>query len=272
MNRIRYDCHTHSDFSGDSETPAVQMAERALALGLSGLIFTEHHDPDHPDYGIDFTLDFDAYARNIQSLREAYSGRLSVGFGVEFGLMKHLPPTLDRLLCEYPLDFVIGSLHFVDGKDPYYADYFEGRSERDCYEEFFRTEYETLTCFAPESFDTLGHMDYVVRYGPNRSRFYSFEAYSDFIDPILKYLIENGKCLEVNTAGFKYGLGEPNPCASVLRRYRELGGELLTIGSDAHEPAHLAYAFDRTAALLCELGFRYYAVFEQRRAKMLPLA
>ena len=114
-------------------------------------------------------------------------------------------------------------------------------------------------------------MDFIVRYGPNQNREYSYEAYADYIDPILRHLIENGKCLEVNTGGFKYGLGEPNPCAGVLRRYRELGGELLTIGSDAHDPKHLCFDFDRAQALLLDLGFRYYAVFQKRKMELLPL-
>ena len=87
----------------------------------------------------------------------------------------------------------------------------------------------------------------------------------------MKHLIENGKCLEVNTGGFKYGLGEPNPCAGILKRYRQLGGELVTIGSDAHEPRYLGYDFSRAAALLTDLGFRYYTVFQQRMPRQIPL-
>jgi histidinol-phosphatase (PHP family) len=268
---IRYDSHLHSDFSGDSDTPSEQMVERAIELGLSGICFTEHHDPDHPDYGIDFMLDHDAYFQKITQLRAQYEGRIQLRTGMEFGIMKHLPPVLDGLLSRYPFDFIIASLHFVDGKDPYYPDFFEGHTEHECYEHFFRAEYETLKCFPPDSYDTLGHLDFVVRYGPNRNLNYSYEAYADSIDPILRLLIENGKCLEVNTGGLKYGLGEPNPCSGVLRRYRELGGELITLGSDAHEPKHLAYDFDVAADLLTSLGFRYYTVFEQRKAQQIRL-
>ena len=91
------------------------------------------------------------------------------------------------------------------------------------------------------------------------------------IDPVLHCLIEHGKCLEVNTAGLKYGLGETNPAKDVLRRYRELGGELLTIGSDAHAPEHIAYDFPVVCEMLHALGFRYYAVFSQRKREMLRL-
>ena len=114
-------------------------------------------------------------------------------------------------------------------------------------------------------------MDYVVRYGPNQNKYYSYETYADYIDPILRYLIENGKCLEINTGGLKYGLGETNPSTDVLRRYRELGGELITVGSDAHVPEYLSYEFDRVSKILTELGFRYYTIFEQRKPVQIPL-
>lgn len=203
----------------------------------------------------------------MKQLQEQYRGRLQIGIGMEFGLMPHLPGTLNDLLARYPFDFVIASQHFVGGQDPYYPSYFNGRSEHDCYEEYFRVLYENLLQFDPSSFDTLGHMDYIVRYGPNRNRDYSCASYADCIDLILRFLIDHGKCLEVNTGGYKYGLGEPNPCADVLRRYRELGGELITIGSDAHAPEDLCRDFDRAATLLTGLGFRYYTIFEQRQGR-----
>lgn len=268
---IKYDSHLHSDFSGDCDTPAAQMIERAIALGLDGLCFTEHEDPDAPPSECDFSIDFDRYFSRMSELREQYRGRLQIGVGMEFGIQPHLPETFKMLSRKWPFDFIIASLHNLNGMDPYYPSYFEGRSERDCYEEFFRVQYETLCQCDPASFDTLGHMDYIVRYGPNRNKYYSYESYADFIDPILRLLIENGKCLELNTGGLKYGLGEPNPCAGVLRRYRELGGELVTVGSDAHEPECLGYRFDFAAELLQRLGFRYYTVFEQRNARQLRL-
>ncbi len=266
---IRHDFHLHSSFSGDSDTPAIRMAERALELGLAGMCFTEHEDPYAPGSDIDFSVDFDQYFPHMQNLRDHYAGRLNIGIGMEFGIQPHLVGTLDALTGKYPFDFIIASLHFVGGADPYYPAFFEGREERDCYIQYFREQLEALRCF--KNFDTLGHMDYVVRYGPNRNRFYSYETYAEYIDPILRYLIENGKCLEVNTGGLKYGLGTTNPGAGVLKRYRELGGELITIGSDAHAPQHLCFDFVTAEIMLKELGFRYYTIFEQRAAHQIPL-
>ena len=259
---IRHDYHLHSDFSGDSETPAAAMAERAASLGLEGMCFTEHEDPDAPVTDIDFTVDFERYFSTVQKLRDEYRGRLNICIGMEFGILPQVADMLPSLACRYPFDFIIASCHFVGGKDPYYPAFFEGRSEEDCYRQYFHEQYKSLKLFS--DYDTLGHMDYVVRYGPNRNQFYSYETYADCIDPILRHIIENGKCLEVNTGGLKYGLGEPNPSTEILKRYRELGGELISVGSDAHAPQHLCYDFGRAEKILTELGFRYYTVFEHR--------
>lgn len=265
---IKHDFHLHSDFSGDCETPAKRMIERAISLGLDGICFTEHHDLDVPS-DIEFFVDFDRYFAEMQQLRENYKNQIQIQIGVEFGIQKHLAPVLQELIQKYPFDFVIASQHFVNNEDPYYPAFFEGRSERESYELFFREQLETLTHF--KDFNTLGHMDYVVRYGPNQNKYYHYETYADYIDPILKYLIENGKCLEVNTGGYKYKLGETNPSSEVLKRYRELGGELITLGSDAHVPEYLCYEFDRAQDMLLSLGFKYYTVFEQRTPFFIPL-
>lgn len=266
--KICHDYHLHSDFSADSETPAESMVRRAIELGLSEMCFTEHMDPDMIS-DVVFTVDFEAYFAELQRLREQYRDRIKLHIGMEYGLQPHLPGHLRKLAGQYPFDFIIASQHVVGGKDPYWPSFFEGREERDCYERFFREEYENLTLFSPDDWDTLGHMDYVVRYGPNQNRFYSYAEYGDLIDPILLFLIRHDKCLEVNTGGIRHGLGEPNPSVEVLRRYRELGGERITIGSDAHEPAHLCYAFDQAAGLLRELGFRGYTVFEGRKPRQI---
>ena len=110
-----------------------------------------------------------------------------------------------------------------------------------------------------------------MRYGPNTNKFYSYEAYGDVLDAILKKLIEMGKGIEINTGGFKYGLGHPNPCEDILRHYRSFGGEIITIGSDAHEPKHVAFDFAKVPAILREAGFTHYTVFEKRQPRFVAL-
>ena len=157
----------------------------------------------------------------------------------------------------------------MDSKDPYYPEFFDGYTEREAYEKYFSVSLARIRQI--DCFDVLGHLDYVVRYGPNRNQYYSYEAYQEYIDPILKTLIEKGRGLECNTAGFKYGLGHPNPTEDILRRYRELGGEILTVGSDAHRPEHIGYDFHRLPELLKACGFRYYTIYHNRKPEFLPL-
>lgn len=151
-----------------------------------------------------------------------------------------------------PFDFVIGSSHIVHGYDPYYKEYFKGREESACYREYFESILENLHAFS--EMDVYGHIDYIVRYGPNQNKYYTYERYQDILDEILRTVIARGRGIELNTGGFHYGLGEPNPCRAVIRRYRELGGEIITVGADAHGPEKIAYDFDKAAAILADCG------------------
>ena len=184
-------------------------------------------------------------------------------------LQRHIKEYLQKASQASAFDFIIGSSHFIDKKDPYFPDFFEGKSEREVYEHYFEVtlnRIRTLDCF-----DSFGHLDYIVRYGPSANRHYSFQAYQDHIDPILKALVEKGKSLECNTAGFRYGLNHPNPSEDILKRYHELGGELITLGSDAHSPKAIACEFDRMQAILKDCGFRYIMVYRQRKPHPIPL-
>lgn len=264
-----WDAHMHTSFSGDSETPPEQMIERAIALGLPGITITDHLDLDYyPEPGL-FDLDFASYTKKIPELAGKYKALIPVRFGIEIGLQPHLAETHREIAEKYPFDFIIGSSHMAHGKDPYYPDYFEGRTEEDGYREYFTSILENIDAW--HGFDVYGHIDYVVRYGPNQNRNYSYEKYADVIDEILKKLISLGKGIEINTSGFKYGLGHPNPTEAIIRRYHELGGEIITIGADAHQPEHIAYDFEKVSGILKEAGFDHYNVFRQRKPEEIML-
>lgn len=272
MNRqILWDCHMHSSFSADSDTPMENMIQRGIDLGLKGITFTEHLDPDYPDTpdGLDFSLDIPAYHEKLLKLQDTYKDQIQIRFGIELGLQMHLEEYFHSLLAKTPFDFIIGSSHLVHGYDPYYPEFFEGRKEFYCYMEYFESILENISVY--DGFDVYGHIDYVVRYGPEKNRQYSYGRYKDILDEILKRLISMGKGIELNTGGYHYGLGEPNPCVAVIRRYRELGGEIITIGADAHTPDKVAYAFDKAACVLKDCGFRYYTIFKDRRPEFISL-
>ncbi len=266
---IRSDYHVHSSHSGDSEASMEEMIERAIALGLENICFTEHQDIDFPYFRKEeegmFDLNTDSYLYELLSLRSRYADRINVLFGVEIGVQKHLKRELAIYARSQEFDFIIASTHIVNGKDPYLPAYFEGRSEEEAYREYFKATLDNLNTFS--NFDVYGHLDYVVRYGPAKDTDYSYEKYADVIDPIIDKLLEMEKGLEINTAGLKHGLRDCNPCREILKRYRDLGGEIITIGSDAHDPERIGHEFDRAHDILVDCGFRYYCTFEKRVAE-----
>ena len=273
---IRSDIHIHTSFSSDCEEPMENQIKAAISKGLETLCITEHMDEDYPsnpekevDGHPEFWLDVDAYRAGYEKMRDKYADRIRLLFGVELGLQPHLGSWCADFVKRYDFDYVIGSVHTIAHMDPYYSSFFEGRSERAAYEQYFTEALEDIRAFS--GFDSLGHLDYVVRYGPNKNKEYSYKEYSDHIDPILKLIIEKGIALEANSAGYRHGLGEPNPCKDVLIRYRELGGELITIGSDAHRTNSMCFDYDRLEALLIECGFKYHAVYVGRKSVLYPL-
>ncbi len=270
---ITADCHLHSSFSGDSETPMEKMVKQGIAQGLDTMCFTEHLDYDYPDSpeapGSMFLLNTDSYLYQLARLKEDYSDKIRLLFGVELGLQPHLAWQNTAYANSFPFDFIIGSSHVCNGKDPYYPAFFEDRPDEEAYREYFQSILDNLEVYS--DFDIYGHLDYVVRYGASMDRDYSYEKYKDILDAILFQILEKGKGIELNTGGIRKGMRDFHPCMGVLKRYRELGGEIITIGSDSHDADHIAAHFDRAAEVLKECGFRYYTVFEKRQPEQILL-
>lgn len=270
---IHSDYHLHSAYSGDSETSMEEMILQGIARGLNTMCFTEHMDYDYPDSpdgpGSIFLLNTDSYLYELARLKEKYQDKIRILFGVELGLQPHLMRQNAVYAKSYEFDFIIGSSHICNGKDPYYPSFFEGRSDEEAYREYFMSILENIKKFS--NFDVYGHLDYVVRYGANKDRDYSYEKYKDILDAILELLLEKGKGIEINTGGIQKGMKDFHPCMGILKRYHELGGEIITVGSDSHDAAHVAASFDRATEVLKECGFRYYTVFEKRTAEYVKL-
>ncbi len=256
-----WDVHMHTMFSGDSEADPEDMIRAGIKEGLCGLCFTDHEDLDYPDDDV-FEIDFNTYFPHMKRLKEKYKDKIEVLCGMELGLQTHLADIHKELLDKYDFDFVIGSSHLVHGVDPYYPEYYKDRSEKEAYLEYFESIYENIKAY--DGFDVYGHLDYVVRYGPNKDKDYTYEGYKDIIDEILKLLISKDKGIEVNTAGLRKGLKCTNPCTDIIKRYLELGGQIITLGADAHRPSDVAYKFNETAELLKSLGINKLCVFKNR--------
>lgn len=262
---ITADYHVHSDFSSDSITPMEHMIERAIELGLKKLCFTDHLDYDYPiESDLRFVFDLDAYFKNLAELKDRYKNKLQILTGVELGLQPHLGEKLNDIINNYNFDFVIGSSHVIDNVDPYYPAYWESRTVAQGINDYFQSIIDN--CKAFQGFHIYGHLDYIIRYIPGQKEHkidYSYSDYVDVLEEALKTIISYGMGIELNTAGLKYGLDYAHPKPELLRRYKELGGELITVGSDGHKPEHLAYDFHVVPDLLKSCGFNYYTTFEQ---------
>lgn len=264
------DLHVHSDFSSDGKASMEEMIKQGINLGLKTLCFTDHMDYDYPktfDYSFEFEIE--EYLEKLQILRDIYSSKIEILTGVEIGIQPHLIDRMYTLVNSYPFDFVIGSVHVVDNIDPYYPQYWEHMTEEEGILKCFNSIKEA--CESYQGFHVCGHIDYIVRYAPSSKveyKEYSYLDYTDILDEILKTLISYGKGIEVNTSGYKYGLGHPHPKTEILKRYIELGGEIITIGSDAHLPKHLCFEFDRVTRLLKDIGYRYYSIFKEGKPIM----
>lgn len=263
---IRTDYHLHSHHSTDSEASMEAMIRRGISLGLTDMCFTEHQDFNYPAYpdipAHAFLLDTAAYASEFYPLQEKYAGQIKLHYGIECGMQPSCAEQNHNLVCSGRYDFVLGSVHLCDGRDPYYPDFFETRAEAPFLKKYFEETLHNIELY--HDFDVLAHLDYMVRYCTGMGQRYSFSEYEEIITAILEQLIHTGKALELNTGGLRKGMRETNPGVQVIRRFHELGGRMISVGSDAHRPEDLAASFPAAEEVLRAAGYDSYVIFENR--------
>lgn len=254
-----YDYHTHSNFSSDADHSMERMIQGALDLGLTEIAFTDHVDYDYADPSIDFDLDHKAYIEEIRRIRDVYGDRIKVRHGLELGLQPHLIDRCAHLVAAEKPDFVLCSIHTCHGLDLYRGDYFKSRTPAEAWENYLHELHSIIRKF--QDFSVVGHMDILRRYDPETAAFPRASLKGCFME-IFRALIMNGKGIEVNTSGYRNPDGMPLPSWEILKWYHEAGGEVLTLGSDAHSPDVLAYRFPETLEQLRDIGFRNLCTFE----------
>ena len=264
------DYHVHSAYSDDSEYPLEQVIRDAVAMGMDEICLTDHvdygikvdwdEDGEIPYYGSRprMNVDYPRYMAQLHELQQRYGDRIRIKIGLEFGMQTHTIPRYRALFARYPLDFVILSIHQVDDQEFWTQDFQRGRTQQEYHERY----YEELLAVMQEykDYSVLGHLDSITRY--DKQGVYPFGRVRPIIEQILRCAIEDGKGIEVNTSSHRYGLSDTTPSVEILKLYRELGGTILTIGSDSHAPAYLGTHITETRALLRELGFRQFCTFD----------
>ncbi len=267
------DFHVHSNFSDDSVYAPAHVARDAYEQGIEALCFTDHVDygvkPDagetpwryDPDNGKGVTnVDYARYFPALGALRELWEHRLSIGIGLEFGVQRHTVPAFERVLDQWggQLDFVLLSIHQVGDREFWNGDYQQGREQAQIHGAFYEEMLAVIDAFS--GWDSLAHMDLIRRYDPYGP--YPFDATRDQVAAILEQLIAQDKALEVNTSSWRYRLDDLQPSTPLLKLYRDLGGTLLTLGSDSHKPEHLGAHLSDAQQALRDLGFESFVTYE----------
>ena len=258
------DFHIHTCFSGDSEANVDSIIQRAISKGLKHIAITDHNDFEFEDGK--FELDIEKYYEYMTNKKIEYKDKINLSVGIECGLEPRFADRINKLMSSYEFDFVIGSSHVINGRDPYYKEYFENRPVNDAMVEYLESIIENIHIF--NDFDVYGHLDYMMRYAPvsPEEKRYNYNEYGELFDKILTTLISKGKGIEINTSPLRSGLTDTNPNMQVIKRYKELGGKIITIGSDAHKPEDVGANFNDAKKLLIDAGFSHFNVFSGRKA------
>ena len=272
------DYHVHTSYSDDSEYPMEDVVKDAISFGLDEICFT-----DHVDYGVKrdwddprgmtyrrggagepermalANVDYPRYATEIAALREKYKDQITLKMGIEFGIQTHTIPQYEKLFSVWPFDFIILSVHQVEDKEFWTQDFQRGRTQT----EYNLRYYEEILALVQQyhHYSVLGHMDLISRY--DKAGPFSFEKIRPIVKEILKTIIFDGKGIEVNTSCYRYGLNDLTPSTDILRLYRDLGGRIITIGSDSHRKEHLGAYLTETISALKAIGYKEVYTFKQ---------
>lgn len=254
-----FDYHLHTSVSYDSETNPQDVVQAALKAGLKEICFTDHrdYDPLDPDRNIAFDL-----ANYSAAYDHLLSAGLKIRRGFEFGMLRDNAEQLCKDAQQRKYDFVIGSVHFVDNLDPYFDPFWQGKTMDQAETIYLELILECVQ--AHDDFDVLGHLTYLSKAWANPThRPIEYKKYREIVDEILKVLVKKGKGMECNTSGLD-PCGVFLPSQDYLRRFKELGGEIVTVGSDAHTLDRVGqYTFD--ACKLVGDIFGYVCTFEGRK-------
>lgn len=257
-----YDYHNHTLFSDDSVAPMEDMIESAIEKNFDEIAITDHYDPDYPDDTMPSFMDFKGYQEALLSNEKKYSGKIKLIKGIEIGIQGG--ETLKKCreaANDFPYDFIIGSYHCamnatLDGRE-----YHKNRDDVTAVRDYYKNAYQCLKDY--KDYDVLGHINVIDRYV---NKIPSADNYMDLVEKIIRLLIVDGKGMEINTSSFRYGMGErTTPTEEMLKLYIDLGGEIITTGSDAHRPDDVGDMIGYAQEMILRTGHKYVATFHGRK-------
>ena len=255
---IKTDCHNHSNYSQDCRETPEQLVEAALTRGIDVMAITDHADFAQGDS----IFDPDVYLTHLHALSGKING-MTLLCGVELGIQAEHAELCRRFVAGRSFDFVIASMHRARELDFYYGEFYKQHSNiEECWKIYLEESLRAIQAFS--DFDVFGHIDIIRRYSLTRGTLIPGTLQPQ-LDALLSWLIEHDKGIEINTSGIRYGLDSFHPHISILRRFRELGGQIVTIGSDSHGSATIGQDFTGAVELLRSCGFQRLAWFKNRQ-------
>lgn len=269
-----FDYHMHTNYSGDSTYLMEDLVNDAIKIGLEEICIT-----DHVDYGIKYdwdsvdvndeyyypyklNVDYPKYFGEIERLREKYKSQINIKVGLEFGMQMHTINEYEKLFLTYDFDFILLAIHQIENKQFWNNKYQEELTEEECYSRYYAELYNLVVNY--KNYSVLAHLDLIRRYVASPED--TFADHKPIITKILKQVIADGKGIELNMSSERYGIDGLTPSKQILQLYNELGGKIITVGSDSHNREQLAYGVQSGISILKEIGFEYICSFD----KMIP--
>lgn len=270
---MRADYHVHTIYSDDSVTPMEDAVKDAISKKMDEICFC-----DHVDYGVKrdwddprgiindgerlcANVDYPKYVAEILSLRRKYEDVIRIKMGMEFGMQEHTIDQFQKLFDTYDFDFIILSNHEVNDKKFWNGEFQKGKTQDEYQREYYDAIYNIISKY--KDYSVLGHLDLIKRY--DSAGLYPDAKAMEWIDRILKTVIADGKGIEINTSSWQYGLSNTTPSREILRRYLDLGGKIITIGSDAHTTDRILDHEEEAKQILKEIGFKEFCTFNKMK-------
>lgn len=264
----KLDMHIHTANSCDASHSAIRMCEVAMRNNLRSLTFTDHCEVDIYEKG-NFEVAMTHAFVEVAKAKSAFLGTLIINNGIELGQPVYDKEKAERIINKFEYDQVIGSVHNLRNRPDFFdIDYNEVDVES-LLDEYF---YEIFELVKWDKFDTLAHLTYPLRYIVGQHNInVDVSRFSDRIDEILSLLAKNGKALEINTSGLRQPLGKTMPDEDIIRRFRQLGGKMITIGSDAHCESDVGAGIEEGMDLAGKCGFNEITLFQKRTPIPIPI-
>lgn len=248
------DYHLHTNFSADSTYDMEEEILHAIEIGLEEICFCEHVDYEVSN----LTFDYEEYNQMFLNMKEKYKDKIILKKGIEFGIQQHTVKKFQDAYDQNNFDFVILSCHQVNNEEFWTQEFQIGKTQDEIHKLYYNEIFHVIKKY--NDYSVLGHLDLIRRYDKEGN--YDFSNIKDIVTKILKHIIAHDKGLEVNTSSYRYGIDDLTPSREILQLYKDLGGSIITIGSDAHKKEHLGDQIKETMKELKEMGFETIATYD----------